>query len=502
MSQLDQNAATLLVLLGVWLLVRYRRRRFRAGWAHGTSRWADKRTLWTKGFFGKKGLLLGRTLRRRLLRLPKYTHVQVVAPTGAGKGVSFVIPTLLTYTKGSVFVFDPKGELFKITSKRRKGRVIRVDPYRVCGPGGDTYNPLLEIFGSEFTADDCRALADAMVVQSADARDPFWRDSAVMLIAAFLLAAVQYAKPEFKTLASMRELLCDPEMFKATVERLQKEGGIAGRMGGMLAKQMTSEKEMAGVLSTAHTHTSFADSEAIAVATGTSTFSANVLLQPGTTIYFILPVEMILAMQGYLRLSVSALMRYVMRHGVKNGGESLWILDECALLANLDCLKQAFVLGRGKGIKLLTFWQSSDQCSAAFKETPNLVADNSDAKIFFGVNSLATAKIVSESLGNWTVTTTSINESTSRSRPTGGHQDNRSVSHSETVNTQEISRPLLNASEVLQLSPDLFIGFFQGLPPLLGRRLLYYRDPIFRRSRKWVAVLVLTALAAWGLLSR
>lgn len=41
-----------------------------------------------------------------------------IAGTGSGKGVSQVIPTLLTY-RGSIIVTDPKGELYVVTARRR-----------------------------------------------------------------------------------------------------------------------------------------------------------------------------------------------------------------------------------------------------------------------------------------------------------------------------------------------------------------------------------------------
>ena len=65
------------------------------------------------------------------------------------------------------------------------------------------------------------------------------------------------------------------------------------------------------MISTANTHTSFLDSELIAAAVNSSTFSADVLLKPGTTIYFILPVEQLDVQRNFLRLVVSRMLRHV-----------------------------------------------------------------------------------------------------------------------------------------------------------------------------------------------
>src|SRR5688572_33383934 len=46
-------------------------------------------------------------------------HLLTIAPTGAGKGRSVIIPNLLRF-EGSVIVIDPKGETWHVTARRRK----------------------------------------------------------------------------------------------------------------------------------------------------------------------------------------------------------------------------------------------------------------------------------------------------------------------------------------------------------------------------------------------
>ena len=59
-------------------------------------------------------------------------HITTIAPTGAGKGISCVIPTLLTYS-GSIIVVDPKGENYEVTHRRRRQLnqgVVILDPFK------------------------------------------------------------------------------------------------------------------------------------------------------------------------------------------------------------------------------------------------------------------------------------------------------------------------------------------------------------------------------------
>jgi type IV secretory pathway TraG/TraD family ATPase VirD4 len=209
---------------------------------------------------------------------------------------------------------------------------------------------------------------------------------------------------------------------------------------------------------------------------------------------------------------VSTFLRYIMRNGVKNGGETLFVLDECAAaLSGLDALAQAFALGRGKGIKLYTFWQSVEQAQAAFKKTPNLVLDNSDAQIFFGVNSFPTADLVSKILGTWSMTITTGNQSDSggtsyQTQPAITQGATKQYGWSQSINFSEHQRLLLNPSEIIQLSGEYFIAFLKGhCPPILARRLKYYSDPLYRRLLRtsstlwWLLFLTVIGLIVWGL---
>ena len=54
-----------------------------------------------------------------VIRYSGDAHLCTVAPTRSGKGVGVIIPNLLTY-EGPVVVFDPKGENYQVTARRRR----------------------------------------------------------------------------------------------------------------------------------------------------------------------------------------------------------------------------------------------------------------------------------------------------------------------------------------------------------------------------------------------
>ena len=70
--------------------------------------------------------------------------------------------------------------------KRFGHRIIRLDPFGVCGPGGDTLNPCDSIDAdTDDFLDACRDLANMLVVRSGEEKEPHWNDSAELTLTAF-----------------------------------------------------------------------------------------------------------------------------------------------------------------------------------------------------------------------------------------------------------------------------------------------------------------------------
>lgn len=136
-------------------------RKRRASVSHGSARWATAKdlpenegmliglmetraSLWlgivallhprVNSAFACDAFLSGlRTPRSEMVRIPAI-HAAIFAPTGAGKGVSFVIPHLLTCPDSCV-VLDPKGENALETAEHRAKefghKIVILDPFKV-----------------------------------------------------------------------------------------------------------------------------------------------------------------------------------------------------------------------------------------------------------------------------------------------------------------------------------------------------------------------------------
>lgn len=115
-------------------------------------------------------------------------HIMLMAPTRSGKGVSTIVPTGLTW-KNSIFFFDPKGELWALTSGYRKyvlgQKVLKFQP--LCADGSSArWNPLAEIrYRTNEELSDVSDIVGVMVRPNGKQNgggDDFWPDSAAALL--------------------------------------------------------------------------------------------------------------------------------------------------------------------------------------------------------------------------------------------------------------------------------------------------------------------------------
>jgi type IV secretion system protein VirD4 len=500
----DQQA--LVIVIGALLvLAALARRRWQpSSTAFGTARWASEKVLQAAGMLGESGLLLGRTLSGKLIRVANYCHVLLVGATGSGKGVSIIIPNLLAYFRGSVVCFDTKGDLYALCQRRRAGngsRVIRLAPFN---HGTDTFNPFDTIRkGDPMLIDSARAIAEALVVRQGSEPDPHWNDKAVQVISAVTALVLMRFEGEERSLNAVQEIVSDPKLLASAAVQLRKMGGMPARLGNQLSPLFESEqagtltKEGAGVLSTVGRHLSFLDSELVEKSTARSTFDPACLLRPGTTLFLQIPPSQLEAQRGLLRCWISTLVRTIGAAGDERAGEVLFLLDEASALGSLFAVEEALVRGRSAGVRMLLAYQSDSQVRAAFKDKLTLLYDNCATQIYLGpAGSIETAERISKSLGDYTQVLEGYGENASRSWNEGGYAANHGaqINRGNSLNYSVNGRALLRPEEVLGLSDEYLIAFQRGMAPILAKRIKYYEE----QSSEPVAVN--WKILGWGVL--
>jgi type IV secretion system protein VirD4 len=485
------------IVIAVIVGILFCRRRWRgSGTAFGTANWMSEKMLRAGGMLAGYGLVLGRTFSGALIRLPDYCHVLVCGGTGSGKGVSMIIPNLLTYVRGSIVCFDTKGDLYETAAQRRavRGeRIIRLAPF---SGGEDAFNPLDAIpCDSPMLVDSARALAEALVVRQGTESDPHWNDKSVQVICAGLVLLLLKFKDEDRSLNSLQEIVSDPDLLKAAADHLQKLGGIPARLGSQLKSLFDKDgagltKEGAGVLSTVTRHLSFLDSDLVAKSVATSTFDPAELRKPGITLFMQIEADQLEAQRGLLRCWMSALIRVIGAGGGGQDSEVLFLIDEASALGSLPALEEALVRGRSAGVRLLMAYQSDSQITATIKNKPTLLYDNCSTQIYLGAaSSYETAERLSKSLGDWTQVLENYGENESRSWQQGGDsQSGGQRSLGSSLNYSESGRALLRPEEILTLSNDYVIALVRGMSPIIAERVLWYADrefnPAARKRRR------------------
>lgn len=518
----------LLVLAGLAARKRHRDRQG-GGYAHGTARLADFRDLHENGLLGDgDAVILGRAgptappsrgyaLRTLLvapraqsafavrlflaaflgprwgqsavIRLRRFVHLVTFAPTGRGKGVGVLVTNLLSY-QGSCVVTDPKGELFGITADHRRRkfghRVVRLDPFGLGGPGADTFNPLdLIEADSPHLLDQCRDLANMLVVRTGKEHEPHWNDSAELILTAFIaFVAACERTPEHRNLQTVRDLISSRDRYAKAVQAMQESDacdGMLRRLGQLLSWFV--DRELGSVLTSIQRHTIFLDSPAVAVSTAKSSFDPRDLRRGRMSVYLCLPHDRLVTLAPLQRMWIGCLLRAVARGGADERNPVLFLLDEAGHLGHIEALEDAVTLLRGYGVRLWFFFQSVGQLTECFGDRAAVFLDNIDTQQFFGINAMESADLISKRMGDATIRTESRQRGTSYSYSEswgGGTPSPGQHSTSDSVTVSEMARRLFKPEEIIRQPEDLTIIFHRNLPPILGQLMKYYEAPEFR----------------------
>lgn len=504
-------------------------------WAHGTARWASAADV--KGMIGAgTGLILGRLVgagngagafwaalkglfngktkpeaacrdfldamnrRKRnkggpLVRLPQAIHTAVFAPTRAGKGVSLIMPFLQT-CEDSCVVIDPKGENALLSSKHRArmGEVIILDPFDVVasklGSRSDTLNVVDFISRDDPQAlEACDSAAKELVVRTGEERETHFLDGAEKHISTIAATVVQYGTAGRRSLQEVSEIINHPQKLDMAIKLACESnawGGMLARKGGELLHFI--DKERASTLTTAGRFLGFLNTPALAESTRTSSFDL-LALPKQMTIYVVPGLEFMKANMGWLRLVVGACMRAVVKGGLQERNLVHMILDEAAILGQMDAIEDALDKGAGFGLRCQFYYQAMGQLKKCWPKDGGMTLLSNTSKVFFGVNEIETGNMVSQLLGKETIMVESTGENSGGNR---GWSEGQGASRSgggswgTSRNYNQQAHDLLRAEQVLALSPRTAITLpGNGVPPIMTNLIRYFEEDWLARPRGW-----------------
>ncbi|WP_419790022.1 type IV secretory system conjugative DNA transfer family protein [Sphingomonas zeae] len=284
-----------------------------------------------------------------------------------------MIPNLLLLDR-SVTCIDPKGENARITARARaaKGPVWCLDWFGVSGRPPARYNPLDRLDPTSLDlAEDANTLADALVHDApGQSGDAHWNEEAKALIAGLILHVVTTEPADRRTLATVRDYLTlAPAGFAALLAAMQGSTGAGGLVARAANRQLgKSDREAAGVLSSAQRHTHFLDSPRIVASTAASDFTFAGLKESTATVFLCLPPDRLDTYARWLRLLVSQAVTDMARSTARPPRPVLFLLDEFAALGRLEPVERAMGLMAGYGLQLWPILQDMHQLRANYGE--------------------------------------------------------------------------------------------------------------------------------------
>ncbi|ACM35483.1 MULTISPECIES: type IV secretory system conjugative DNA transfer family protein [Rhizobium/Agrobacterium group] len=419
------------------------------------------------------GLLIGRNSKTgTLLRYDGPAHLLTMAPTRTGKGVGTIIPNLLTANR-SVICIDPKGENVRIASRAREafGPVYVLDPFGITEMRSAAFNPLDGLNSDSLdVAEDASTLADALVFDEPGmAGEAHWNEEAKALIAGLILRVITHERVERRNLATLREYLTlSPEAFAALLKRMQDTDDVNGLIARAANRHLgKSDREAAGVLSSAQRHTHFLDSPRMQRVLDESYFSFADLKRKTMTIFLVLPPDRLSSYSRWLRLLITQSLLDMARTSEKPASPILYLLDEFAALGHLAPVERAMGLMAGYGVQLWPILQDVHQLRATYGQRAGTFLSNAGVLQVFGVNDHDSARLISDLLGQETV----VFQTMARALDS----EKSGISYSE----QHTARPLLTPDEVRNLPEQIELLFLAGQRPILAKKLAYYADPEF-----------------------
>ncbi|MCF6199605.1 MAG: type IV secretory system conjugative DNA transfer family protein [Hyphomicrobiaceae bacterium] len=168
-----------------------------------TARWMETKTVIKNLPFRDDTMFLG-AAGRSLIGVRSEQHMMTIAGSRSGKGVSAIIPNLLSY-RGSTVNIDIKGELASLTAGRRgpgvelrggliegmEQRVNVLDPFLITDNSAASFrasfNPMDRVLPQNpGSIDEAALIADSLIIQSTRG-DPHWTLSARNLVKALIM---------------------------------------------------------------------------------------------------------------------------------------------------------------------------------------------------------------------------------------------------------------------------------------------------------------------------
>jgi len=350
----------------------------------------------------KHGVFFGRQYNKYIIKPEDMDgHVLVVGGTGTGKSSCVAIPTLQTW-QGSIFAVDIKGELHENTKTHREN--IKVfDP---CDQNGKyVYDPYFFLNHSTNHAQEARAIAESIIPLPHDAREPFWIESAQIILTGAIL---HYHHAKYNFINTLKEIQSqNPQALIALVASSPND------KAKLCVKSYTAMegKVLAGISAEISRGISAItlDDDIISVLSpdkNKETLSP-VDLENKHDIYIKIPQHLLRQWKNFLTLMVNQFITFFeKRPESKDNRPILFMLDEFPRLGKIPAITDALATLRSKKITVCLVAQSLAQLEMIYgHDARKVIADNCAFKAVLGATDADTQEYFSKLVGTYPKTT-------------------------------------------------------------------------------------------------
>ena len=390
--------------------------------------------------------------------------------SGSGKSASYSIPNAYQMLGSYVFT-DPKGELYDKTAGYLKEHGYEIKVLNLVRPQySDGYNPLMHI-SSELDVD---VIANTIVKgqkSEGGSNDPFWDDSAEMLLKALIYYLIATRPEEEQNLASCAELVRaantngGSNLLTELISQLPYDH--PARMN-YKSIEIAPEKTYSSILSSLQSKLGKFDSKEIAELTSTDTINFEEIGSKKTAVY-VISSDTHTAYDFLLTIFFSQMIQQLSDYADQNGGklkeQTFFILDEFANIGKIPDFDKKISTSRSRNISFSVILQTVDQLEAVYEKSYETIMGNCDTHLFLGSNSYKTLEYFSKQLGEKTIERDSVSI----------NRDRQNWKTGKSVSDQVMARALMTPDELRRMDVDDCIIFVKGIRPVKTRKFYYFK---------------------------
>ena len=429
----------------------------------------------------REGLALGISQGRILRYYPNPKrgwlggHHLLLAGTRAGKGVSALIPAILDHD-GPVVVVDIKGELAAVTAAHRARmgrRVIKLNPYHLCGLDTQYLNPLDYVRPAQATrARDVQVIADGCV-RTEHGDNSHFSEMARQLLAAAIEVACQDEEACGRTLQAALRLVLSATAEETITLWSQSAALLGPRIADTASVFLqTGQRERGAILTTLRRNTAWLQDDAVSEVLAQSDFHFGELIAGDVDLYICVPLDQLEAQANLLRLMVNLVLGAVLREAQPRLRKKLlMVLDETPRLGRMQQLLSLATVSAGYGVEAIFVTQDIGSLRAVWgdNEASTIAGACATVRAFgLGRTDSASAEFLAASMGSMTIQT----QSTSLTKARNGLSKSTSIS--------ETAKRLISPDEILEMAPDEMICLIRSKPPFTLKRIISHTHPAYR----------------------